>query len=291
MPDALADARYELALANRIIAHEGVLDGFGHVSMRHPTDPGRYLLARSRSPELVEPSDILEFTLDSEPASPTDMTLYGERVIHGCIYQARPDVNAVCHHHSTAMLPFCITGVALVPVYHMGAVIGTAAPFWDSRDDFGDTNMLVIKPEEGRSLAKALGSHWMVLMRRHGATLVGTTLRELVFRTIYSHANAEMQLRAMALGQIGPLSRGETERAGPYQVQPRPMARAWEYWTERLRKGGELPKAGRRTSARTKAQARSAAPGRKSLSKSLSKSLRKPSRKGRPQRRAGASTR
>jgi HCOMODA/2-hydroxy-3-carboxy-muconic semialdehyde decarboxylase len=155
MPTPLDEARYELALANRIIAHEGVLDGFGHVSMRHPADPGRYLLARSRSPELIEPSDIYEFTLDSEPVSAAGVTLYGERVIHGCIYQARPDVNAVCHHHSASVLPFCITGVELVPVYHMGAVLGTAAPFWDSRDEFGDTNMLVVKPEEGRSLAKA----------------------------------------------------------------------------------------------------------------------------------------
>jgi HCOMODA/2-hydroxy-3-carboxy-muconic semialdehyde decarboxylase len=255
MPDPLAEARYELALANRIIAHEGVLDGFGHVSMRHPSDRGRYLLARSRSPELIEPSDILEFTLDSEPVSAPDVALYGERVIHGCIYQARPDVNAVCHHHSAAVLPFCITGIELVPVFHMGAVLGTAAPFWDSQDDFGDTNMLVVKPEEGRSLAKALGSHWMVLMRRHGATLVGTTLRELVFRTIYSHANAEIQLRAMALGRIGPLSRGEAERTGPYQLQPRPMARAWEYWTERLKKSGEMPSMRRSATRGAKARA------------------------------------
>ena len=174
MPNPLAEACYELALANRIIAHEGVLDGFGHVSMRHPTDPGRYLLARSRSPELIEPADIFEFTLNSEPVAAKGVTLYGERVIHGCIYQARPDVNAVCHHHSPSVLPFCITGIELVPVFHMGAVLGTAAPFWDSRDEFGDTNMLVVKPEEGQSLAKALGAHWMVLMRRHGATLVGT---------------------------------------------------------------------------------------------------------------------
>ena len=167
MPDPLDDARYELSLANRIIAHEGVLDAFGHVSMRHPSDPSRYLLPRSRSPELIEPSDILEFTLDSEPVSPPTVALYGERVIHGCIYEARPDVNAVCHHHSPAVLPFCITGMELEPVFHLGAVLGTAAPFWDSRDEFGDTNMLVVKPEEGRSLAKALGAHWMVLMRRH----------------------------------------------------------------------------------------------------------------------------
>jgi len=177
--------------------------------------------------------------------------LYGERVIHGCIYQARPDVNAVCHHHSPSVLPFCITGIELVPVFHMGAVLGTAAPFWDSRDEFGDTNMLVVKPEEGQSLAKALGAHWMVLMRRHGATLVGTTLRELVFRTVYSHANAEIQLRSMLLGKIGPLSRGEAERTGPHQLQPRPMARAWEYWTTRLEKSGEMPKSGRGGKSKT----------------------------------------
>jgi HCOMODA/2-hydroxy-3-carboxy-muconic semialdehyde decarboxylase len=100
MSKALDEARYELALTNRIIAHEGVLDGFGHVSVRHPDRPDRYLLARSRSPELIEPSDLLEFTLDSEPVVPPKGDMYGERVIHGCIYQARPDVNAVCHHHS-----------------------------------------------------------------------------------------------------------------------------------------------------------------------------------------------
>ena len=252
MAHPLDQARYELALANRIIAHEGVLDGFGHVSMRHPTNPGRYLLARSRSPELIEPADIYEFTLDSEPVSAKGVTLYGERVIHGCIYQARPDVNAVCHHHSPSVLPFCITGTELVPVFHLGAVLGTAAPFWDSRDDFGDTNMLVIKPEEGRSLARALGTHWMVLMRRHGATLAGTSLRELVFRTVYSHANAEIQLRSMMLGRIGPLTRGEAELTGPYQLTARPIGRAWEYWTARVKKSGGLPQA-RRAAAKLRA--------------------------------------
>src|SRR5579862_7722797 len=132
MPEALADARYQLALANRIIAHEGVLDGFGHVSIRHPDRPDRYLLARSRSPELIEPSDILEFTLDSEPVKPPKGDMYGERVIHGCIYQARPDVNAVCHHHSPSVLPFCITGAKFEPVFHMGAVMGQVVPMWDS---------------------------------------------------------------------------------------------------------------------------------------------------------------
>jgi len=125
----LDQARDVLARANRIIANEGVLDAFGHVSMRHPTDPGRYLLARSRAPELVQPDDILEFTLDSQPVRPTDVRLYGERVIHGGIYQARPDVNAVCHHHAPSILPFCISGMDLKPVYHLGATLGEKVPF------------------------------------------------------------------------------------------------------------------------------------------------------------------
>jgi len=235
MPNPLDDARYELALANRIIAHEGVLDAFGHVSMRHPTDPGRYLLARSRSPELIEPSDIYEFTLDSEPVSTAPVAYYGERVIHGCIYQARPDVNAVCHHHSPSVLPFCVTGVELVPVFHMGAVLGTAAPFWDSRDDFGDTNMLVIKPEEGASLARALGKHWMVLMMRHGVTVAGASVRDCVFRSVFSARNAEYQVRAMSLGSnIATLSSGETKLAGQISSKTTGLTRSWEYWSMRV---------------------------------------------------------
>jgi ribulose-5-phosphate 4-epimerase/fuculose-1-phosphate aldolase len=190
---------------------------------------------------LIEPSDLLEFTLDSQPVVPPKAQMYGERVIHGCIYQARPDVNAVCHHHSSSVLPFCVTGIPLEPVFHMGPVMGQVVPFWDSRDDFGDTDLMVVKPEEGRSLARALGPHWMVLMRRHGATLAGTTLRELVFRTIYSHANAEIQLRSMVLGKIGALTQGERQRAEPRQLQQLPIGRAWEYWTMRLQKAGGLP--------------------------------------------------
>jgi HCOMODA/2-hydroxy-3-carboxy-muconic semialdehyde decarboxylase len=243
MPDALDDARYQLALANRIVAHEGVLDGFGHVSIRHPADPSRYLLSRSRSPELIEPSDILEFTLDSTLITPTSDLPYGECVIHGCIYQARPDVNAVCHHHSTAVLPFCITGVPLAPLMGLGATMGGKVPFWDSRDEFGDTPMVVTTPAQGQSLARALGSNAMVLMRRHGATVVGATLQETVFRTIFSHRNAELQLRAQALGTVSPLTPGEAQMAESYSLRVRPMGRAWEYWTTRLSKAGELPPA------------------------------------------------
>jgi HCOMODA/2-hydroxy-3-carboxy-muconic semialdehyde decarboxylase len=234
--NALDQAREVLARANRMIANEGVLDAFGHVTMRHPKDPNRYLMSRSRAPELVVPEDILEFTLDSQPVKHTELRLYGERVIHGGIYQARPDVNAVCHHHAPSILPFCISGTELKPVYHLGATLGEKVPFWDARDEFGDTTLIVAKPEEGASLACALGPNWIVLMRRHGATVAGATLEELTFRTIYTARNAALQIQAHSLGYVSPLNAAETRLAGEYNLRPGPVARAWEYWNVRLDK-------------------------------------------------------
>ena len=241
MPSDLSEARYQVALANRILANEGVLDAFGHVSLRHPKDPGRYLLSRSRSPGVVEPADVLEFTLDSEPVAPPTAQLYAERVIHGCIYQARPDVTAVCHHHAPAVMPFCIAGVAIVPVFHLGAAAGETVPFWNQRDEFGDTNLLVVKPEEGRSLARALESHGAVLMNNHGATVVGRDVRELVSRSIFMCQNADYQLRAHLLGKVASLTAGETKLAGVLNAMPNMTNRTWEYWTLRLARTGGLP--------------------------------------------------
>jgi ribulose-5-phosphate 4-epimerase/fuculose-1-phosphate aldolase len=246
VPDDLSEIRYQVALANRLLANEGVLDAFGHVSMRHPGDPGRYLLPRSRSPGLIEADDVLEFTLDSDPVEPPSVQLYAERVIHGCIYQARPDVMAVCHHHAPAVMPFCIAGVPIVPVSHLGAAGGETMPFWNQRDEFGDTNLLVVKPEEGRSLARALGSYAAVLMNHHGATVVGRDLRELVSRSIFMCHNAEYQLRAQLLGaqipgKVPTLTAGETRLAGVINAMPNVTNRTWEYWTLRLDKAGGLP--------------------------------------------------
>jgi ribulose-5-phosphate 4-epimerase/fuculose-1-phosphate aldolase len=256
VPSKLDEALGLLARANRMLANEGVLDAFGHVTMRHPFDPGRYLMSRSRGPELVQPDDILEFTLDSQPLKPPTARLYGERVIHGEIYKARPDVNAVCHHHAPSILPFCISGMELQPVYHLGATMGEAAPFWDSRDDFGDTNLIVAKPEEGASLARALGANWMVLMRRHGATVAGRTLEELTFRSIYTARNAAMQIQAHTLGHVSPLTAAETELAGKYNLQPGPVARAWEYWSVRLDKAEGTWRPARPTARNPKAAAK-----------------------------------
>ncbi len=241
MPDKMTDLIEELALANRILAHEGVLDAFGHVSARHPTDPGRYLLSRSRSPLLIEPDDILEFTLDSEPVRPPKVHLYAERVIHGCIYQARRDVMAVVHHHAPAVMPFAIAGKPIVPVFHLGATMGEVAPFWDQYGEFGDTNLLVVKQEEGRSLARALGGHSAVLMNRHGATVVGGGLKELVSRAIFMCQNADYQLRALALGTPQALHRGEVTLAGALGAMPNVVTRTGEYWSMRLEAAGALP--------------------------------------------------
>jgi HCOMODA/2-hydroxy-3-carboxy-muconic semialdehyde decarboxylase len=245
VPDSLADLRRELAIANRVLAHEGVLDAFGHVSVRHPTDPGRYLLSRSRSPLLIEPADILEYTLDSEPVKKPTVHLYAERVIHGCIFQARPDVMAVCHHHAPAIMPFCVAGVPLVPVFHLGAAIGEHVPFWDQYDEFGATNLLVVKPEEGASLARALAGHSAVLMHRHGATVVGGSVRELVSRAIFMCQNADYHLRARALGYPNILHEGEVKLAGALSLMPNVVTRTWEYWTMRLAMSGRMVPGGK----------------------------------------------
>ena len=259
MPNELAEARYQVALANRMLANEGVLDAFGHVSLRHPGDPGRYLLSRSRSPGLIEPDDVLEYTLDSAPVKPPTVALYAERVIHGCIYQARPDVMAVVHHHSPAVLPFCIAGVPIVPVFHLGAAGGETVPFWNQQKEFGDTNLLVVKPEEGESLARALGSHAAVLLNNHGATVVGRDLRELVSRAIFMCQNAQYQLKAQLLGKVVTLTPGETKLASTLNALPNVTNRTWEYWTLRLDKAGGLPpQPGRARKAAARPQAASA---------------------------------
>jgi ribulose-5-phosphate 4-epimerase/fuculose-1-phosphate aldolase len=260
MPDTIAELRQDLATANRVLANEGVLDAFGHISVRHPDHPDRYLISRYGAAELMQAEDILELTLDSKPVKDTGARLFSELVIHGCIYQARPDVHSVCHHHAVSVLPYCISGVELVPVMHLGASLGGKVPFWDSRDEFGDTPLVVTTPEQGRSHARGLGEHWMVLLRRHGATVAARSLRECVFRSIYTCRNAELQSRAMAMGSISTLSAGEAELCSEHSLTPRTLGRAWEYWTYRLAKA-EAATAGARAqppARKTAAKARKA---------------------------------
>jgi HCOMODA/2-hydroxy-3-carboxy-muconic semialdehyde decarboxylase len=260
--NSLPEALRELALANRIVANQGVLDAFGHVSMRHPDNPNRYFLSCSRAPELVTPEGLIEYDLDSRPIREPGATQYSERVIHGEIYKARPDVMSVCHHHSPAFMPLLATKTDYVPVFHLGAVGGIKPPYWDQHDEFGDTNLLVVKPEEGASLARALGNHPMVLMNRHGVTVVGSDVRDCVFRTVYTACNAQYQFQAMALGKsLELLSPGETEECAIINTKTTGLTRAWEYWSMRVQKaGGGLPPV--KAAARAKA-----APARKSAAK------------------------
>lgn len=235
---SLKDCIAELVVANHVLANEDVLDGFGHISMRAPDDPSTYLLSRARAPELVEESDIVRFSLGSEPRESERRSYYSERVIHGEIYKARPDVMAVCHHHAPAVMPFCIANVPLRPVTHLGATIGATVPVWDSQDEFGDTNLLVAKPEEGASLARALGENFVVLMRRHGATVAGRSVREAVFRCVYLTNNARTQLAAAQLGQYETLTPGEAAMSGEFNLRPYAVDRAWERWVMRAARRG-----------------------------------------------------
>jgi ribulose-5-phosphate 4-epimerase/fuculose-1-phosphate aldolase len=231
---ALDDALRDLVIANRILAHHGVLDAFGHVSIRHPENSQRYFMSCSRGPGSVDREDLMEFDLDSEPIDQRGRAMYAERQIHGRAYQARPDVNSVCHNHSAATIPFGASDVPLRPIFHMGSVIGRQVPVWDIADDFGPTNLLVTTAAMGASLAKTLGNGRVVLMRGHGSTVVGQTLREVVFTSVYSQKNAELSLAARNFSNVRFLADEEIDLAASLLFQPLSQNRAWEDWTKRL---------------------------------------------------------
>ena len=222
----------ELVTANRILAREGVVDAFGHVSIRHPDGADRYVLSRARPPERIEASDLMEFTLTGEPLDPAGRKPYAERHIHGAIYERRPDVRAVVHHHSPTVIPFGITGTPLRPVMHMCGSIGSEVPTWDSRARFGDTNLLVTNMDMARDLAALLDGRPSALMRGHGAVVAGGSLREVVFNAVYLQLNAELQMRAASLGEITFLSAGELDAIAATRASFT-YERAWEYWCGR----------------------------------------------------------
>jgi ribulose-5-phosphate 4-epimerase/fuculose-1-phosphate aldolase len=229
----------DLALANRILAHEGVVDAFGHVSIRHPERADRYFMSRSRSPELVTVEDLMEFELDGAPVHAKGRTPYAERFIHGAIYETRKDVHSVIHSHSREVIPYGITPVKLRAVAHVGAAIGEEVPVWDIRKKFGDTNMLVVNMEQGRDLAATLGPNRVALMRGHGCAVAGRTLREAVFTAIYTQVNASLQSEAMKMSeQVQYLSAGEVKLLKEMLSQPIGLDRAWEYWTTRADRAG-----------------------------------------------------
>src|SRR5499427_739047 len=226
----------QIVIANRILANEGVVDAYGHVSMRHPTNPECYLLSWSRSPELVERADIMEFTLDGKLVSDDGHAPYLERFIHGAIYEARPDVQAVVHAHAEDVLPFSISSMPLRPVIHSGSFMGAHVPVWDIADRFGPgTNMLVTDMEQALDLARCLGPNNVVLMRGHGFSAAARSLIEVVRMAVYVPRNARVLMHALRLGsEIKPLHDGEiaARSAGykPYSLETR---RAWRYWAHK----------------------------------------------------------
>jgi ribulose-5-phosphate 4-epimerase/fuculose-1-phosphate aldolase len=227
----------DLVAANRVLARHGVLDGFGHVSARHPERPDRFLLACSRAPELVTAADIMVFDLDSNAQGGDTRKPYLERFIHGEIYRARLEVRAIVHSHSPSVIPFAASSVRLRPIYHMGSFLSGGAPVFDVRRHFGCTDMLVRNREQGVALAGELGAQAVVLMRGHGFVAVAESIPVVVYRAIYTEVNAAAQQKAIALG--GTVTYLEPDEAARSDETNRGVAdRPWELWKRQALDGG-----------------------------------------------------
>ena len=230
----LESCLHELVIANRILAHEGVVDGFGHVSIRHPERPDRFFLSCSRSPQLVTLDDLMEFDLDCRPIDQRGRIMYNERPIHGGLYRARTDVAAVVHNHAYELIPFSVTDVRLRPLLHLAGPIGSDIPVWDIGAKFGETDMLVRNLDHAADLAACLGRNSVALMRGHGAAVVGGSLREAVYRAVYLMVNARMQMQAMQFARpIRFLTPDEIEKTSAMVATPVSLDRAWENWVQR----------------------------------------------------------
>jgi ribulose-5-phosphate 4-epimerase/fuculose-1-phosphate aldolase len=222
----------ELVVANHILANEGVLDGYGHVSVRNPADPTRYFLARAGAPALVKAADITEYNLDSDAVTNTTNPAaagYIERFIHGEIYKVRPDVMAIVHCHCSDLIPFGVTSVPMQPMYHMGYFIAEGVPVWDIRKA-GGADMLVRNSQLGHSLAQTLGDKSAALMRGHGAAVAATSLHLVVGKAFYLNLNARLQMQAMQLGggKVNYLSVEEAKSSA------QDYERSWDAWKSRL---------------------------------------------------------
>ncbi len=231
--DGIVEQIRELVFANRILAREGVVDAFGHISVRNPDNPERYFLSRSRAPELITADDIMEFTLDGEAIDGRDRRPYGERPIHGGLYEMRADVNSVVHNHALELIPFGVTATPLRVIAHVGAPIGNDVPTWDIRDKFGVTDHLVVTMEQGRDLAGCVGDGRVALMRGHGGVVAAANVREAVMTAVYLQVNARLQLMSMPLGDPNFLTPNEVEMCVERQFSPLGLDRAWEYWCVR----------------------------------------------------------
>jgi HCOMODA/2-hydroxy-3-carboxy-muconic semialdehyde decarboxylase len=225
----------DLVAANRILADQGVLDGFGHVSARHPDRPDRLLLSRSLAPALTKADDIMEYDLDCRPVADQSRSSFLERFIHCEIYRARPDVMAVIHTHSQGVIPFANSSVPLKAMFHVAGFLAAGVPVFEIRQHAGMSNLLIADPGLGKALADTLGDKSVVLMRGHGDVVVGPSIQIAVYRAIYTDVNARLQAQAIALG--GPvtyLDKEEGEKADAVQRQV--VLRPWELWKAKAMK-------------------------------------------------------
>jgi HCOMODA/2-hydroxy-3-carboxy-muconic semialdehyde decarboxylase len=222
----------KLVLANRILYRQGVVDGFGHVSVRHDQSSDHFLLARNMAPGLVRREDIVTFDLDGAALDAAGRRVYLERFIHGEIYRARPDVQAVVHSHSPNVIPFGATGTPLQPVFHMSGFLAEGSALFEIRDVAGDTDMLISNASLGVALAAALGSRSTVLMRGHGSTVVGASLEQAVYRAIYAEVNARLQTQARQLGEVTYLNANEAAKAAA--INDTQLPRVWKLWAREI---------------------------------------------------------
>jgi len=231
-----ADLIADLAAASRILAAQGVVDGFGHVSLRHPAAPSRYLMARALAPALVTPGDIIEYDLDSNPVNANGRASFLERFIHGEIYRARPDIQSIVHSHSPSVIPFGLVGVPLQAMFHNAAFIAAGVPVFDIREKFGATDMLVGNPEKGVALASVMGGKDVVLMRAHGSVACGPALQTAVFRAVYTEVNARIQHWTMALAGGAAMAALDAEEGRLADaINQTAGMRAWELWRSHVR--------------------------------------------------------
>ncbi len=226
----------DLAAASRILFAEGVVDAFGHVSMRHPSASDRYLMARSVAPALVRPDDIIEYDLDSNPCNANGRNSFLERFIHGEIYKARPEITSVVHSHSASVIPFGLADVPMRAMFHNAAFIAAGVPVFDIRAKFGATDLLVGNASKGVALADAMGSKHIVLMRAHGSVACGATLQTAVFRAVYTEVNARIQHWTTALGRGAPIAALDDEEGRLADaVNQTACMRAWDLWRSQVR--------------------------------------------------------
>jgi HCOMODA/2-hydroxy-3-carboxy-muconic semialdehyde decarboxylase len=235
------DLLEDLAAASRILVDQGVFDAAGHVSMRHPRNPDRFLMSRSLAPALVTADDIMELTLDCEPCDARPSTSLGasgrkpfiERYLHGGIYKQRADVMAIAHGHSAAVIPFGLVATPMRATYHNAAFLAAGVPVFDIRDKFGATDIVISSAEKGAALAAALGDKAVLLLRAHGFVAVAPTLESAVFRAIFTEVSARVQLQAAALG--GPMAAlDEEEGRKADAINLATVGRSWQLWKSRV---------------------------------------------------------